>query len=309
MLRSFSITVSSDGAVTGSIDVEPLEGQADSGELGEDLTDLLVALGEAAQEQETGVVFLFDEVQFLSKQEFEALIRALHKTTQRQLPISLVGAGLPHLPRLAGEAKSYAERLFRFRTLGPLSVPDAMMPSRSPRTNSASRSRSGPSTPWWSTPTVSVLHPGVRQGRVDRAEVPITAVEAVESQAIVEARLDESFFQVRIQRASEQETEYLRAMAELGAAPQRAADVAKVLERPSEEWARCAPASSRRASYTARCTATPPSPFLSSTGSSGGRSPLLRLEPFADHGGALKTPHGGTPGRTTSSVTSKPARA
>ena len=167
VLRSFSITVSSDGAVTGSIDVEPLEGQADSGELGEDLTDLLVALGEAAQEQETGVVFLFDEVQFLSKQEFEALIRALHKTTQRQLPISLVGAGLPHLPRLAGEAKSYAERLFRFRTLGPLSVPDAIdaLDAARERTRrlvrgASRRHRRGLHR------RVSVLHPGVRQGRV-----------------------------------------------------------------------------------------------------------------------------------------------
>ena len=237
VLRSFSITVSSEGAVTGSIDIEPLEGQADSGELGEDLTDLLVALGEAAQEQETGVVFLFDEVQFLSKQEFEALIRALHKTTQRQLPISLVGAGLPHLPRLAGEAKSYAERLFRFRTLGPLSVPDAIDALTQPA------NELGVSFEERAVDTVVVYTDGYpyflqEYGKVvwDRAEgSPITAVEAVESQAIVEARLDESFFQVRIQRASEQETEYLRAMAELGAAPQRAADVAEVLERPSGE--------------------------------------------------------------------------
>src|SRR5207244_8227698 len=111
-LKSFSITVAPDGSVTAGIDIEPVEGTADSGNLSDDLTDLLVALGAAAQERETGVVFLVDEVQFLRAREFEALIAGLHRTVQRGLPITLVGAGLPQLPRLAGEAKSYAERLF-----------------------------------------------------------------------------------------------------------------------------------------------------------------------------------------------------
>jgi hypothetical protein len=121
VLRSFSITVTTDGAVTAGLDIEPIEGMADSGDLGDDLSDVLVTLGEAARESESGVVFLFDEVQFLSSPELEALITALHMVVQRELPIALVGAGLPQLPRLAGEAKSYAERLFRTPSLGPLS--------------------------------------------------------------------------------------------------------------------------------------------------------------------------------------------
>jgi hypothetical protein len=125
VLKSFQVTVSSQGEFTFGPDVEALEGLADSGSLGEDLTDVLVALGEAAQEQGSGVVFLFDEVQFLTTPELEALIAALHKTVQRQLPITLVGAGLPQLPRLAGEAKSYAERLFQFPTIGQLSWNEA----------------------------------------------------------------------------------------------------------------------------------------------------------------------------------------
>jgi hypothetical protein len=103
VLKSFSLTVSSDGSVTAGIDADPVEGIADTGNLSDDLTDLLVALGEAARERETGVAFLIDEVQFLRSAEFEALIAALHRTVQ-QLPITLVGAGLPQLPRLAGEA-------------------------------------------------------------------------------------------------------------------------------------------------------------------------------------------------------------
>ena len=236
VLHSFSITVSSDGSVTGAIDVDPIVGTADSGELGEDLTDVLLALGEAAREQDTGVVFLFDEVQFLTRVEFEALIRALHKLGQRQLPVTLLGAGLPHLPRLAGEAKSYAERLFRFRRLGPLAVPDAIDALTEPA------NELGVTFDERAVDAVVVYTEGYpyfiqEYGKAlwDRAEgSPITAIEAVEAQAIVEARLDASFFQVRVQRASEQELGYLRAMAELGPAPQRAADVARVAGRSSE---------------------------------------------------------------------------
>jgi hypothetical protein len=126
VLRSFQLTISSEGTVSAGIDVEAAEGLADSGHLADDLTDLIVALGEAAAEHESGDVFLLDEIQFLETAELEALIAALHKTVQRQLPVTLVGAGLPQLPRLAGEAKSYAERLFKFPTIGRLDRPEAI---------------------------------------------------------------------------------------------------------------------------------------------------------------------------------------
>ncbi len=66
-----------------------------------------------------------DEGVAVTTAELEALIAALHKTVQRQLPITLVGAGLPQLPRLAGEAKSYAERLFKFPQIGELGRAEA----------------------------------------------------------------------------------------------------------------------------------------------------------------------------------------
>jgi hypothetical protein len=83
---------------------------------------LFLALGEVAKEQGTGVAFLFDEVQFLSLTRFEALIAALYKIVQCALPVTMVGACLPQIPRLAGEAKSYAERLFKLPQIG--SLPD-----------------------------------------------------------------------------------------------------------------------------------------------------------------------------------------
>jgi hypothetical protein len=116
------------------VDVEAMLGRADSGDLGDDLSDLFVALGEAAAEHETGIVFLLDEVQFLDRAELEALIAALHQVSQRELPLTLAGAGLPQLPALPGAAKSYAERLFRFPTIdrpGEQAARDALeLPAR-----------------------------------------------------------------------------------------------------------------------------------------------------------------------------------
>lgn len=63
---------------------------------------------------------IIDEVQYFTEKELGALIMAMHKIQQRQLPVVLMGAGLPILPGLAGESKSYAERLFNFSDVGAL---------------------------------------------------------------------------------------------------------------------------------------------------------------------------------------------
>ena len=94
------------------IDLEPLPGMADTGNMEIDLPELFLAVAEAARERNTGVALFVDEVQLLAPQELSALILAMHKLQQKQAPFVLIGAGLPTLPRLAGEAKSYAERLF-----------------------------------------------------------------------------------------------------------------------------------------------------------------------------------------------------
>ena len=239
ILQSFSLTVTTDGSVTGSLDLEPLTGKADSGDLGEDLTDLLVGLGEAAAEHERGVVFLLDEIQFLDEPAFEALIAAIHKTVQRQLPITLVGAGLPQLPRLAGEAKSYAERLFRFPRIGRLDDVAAaaalVTPARElgvefdPRAVQAVLAY-----------TEGYPYFVQEYGRAlwDRADPPtIGAVEAVEAQAVVEAKLDADFFSTRLERASDAEVTYMRALSRLGSEPQRAGAVADEMQRPVERIA------------------------------------------------------------------------
>ena len=237
ILKSFQLTVSPEGSVTFGLDVDAAEGLADSGSLSEDLTDVLVGLGEAAQEQGGGVVFLLDEVQFLTTVELEALIAALHKTVQRQLPITLVGAGLPQLPRLAGEAKSYAERLFEFPIIGELSGDEAREALIRP---------AEPAGVVFDDDAVDAIleytqgYPYFLQeyGKLvwDHADTsPVTRVDVEETRDAVEAKLDSSFFRVRTDRVTELELQYMRAMAELGSEPQAAKDVARLMRRTSEQ--------------------------------------------------------------------------
>jgi ABC-type branched-subunit amino acid transport system ATPase component len=236
VLRSFQITVTPEGEISAGLGgVTPAEGSADSGNLADDLTEVFVALGQAAQEHGKGVVFIFDEVQFLNLREFEALIAALHKTVQRRLPITLVAAGLPQLPELAGEAKSYAERLFRFPTVGRLPDEEARKALVEPaRILGASYELDAIKAivaytegyPYFIQEYGSIVW--------NLAEAsPITATVVTEAREAVEAKLDESFFRVRADRTTNAELKYLRAMAELGPEPQLAGDVAAVLVRKS----------------------------------------------------------------------------
>jgi hypothetical protein len=239
VLKSFSLTLRPDGSLNAGFDFDPAEGIADSGNFADDLTDLFVALGEAARAHGTGVVFLFDEIQFLHISQLEALIAALHRTVQRNLPITLVAAGLPQIPRLAGQAKSYAERLFKFPTIGQLTPADATSALVGP-----AEERGAAYTKTAVTGIVDYTegYPYFLQeyGKAawDEADGPtITADDVRTAQRLVEEKLDGSFFRARIDRTTELELAYLRAMAELGPDPQMAADVARVLGRTSEQLA------------------------------------------------------------------------
>jgi hypothetical protein len=239
VLRSFQVTLRSDGSITAGFDVDPAEGFADSGRLDEDLTDVFVALGEAAREHGSGVVFLVDEVQLLEAVEFEALIAAIHKTVQRQLPITLVGAGLPQLPRLAGEAKSYAERLFKFPRIGRLSDDQAaaalVEPAERLRVGFEPEALGAVIAYTEGYPYFLQEYGNTLWNQIETS--PVTAADVTIAQAAVEAKLDGGFFRVRAERTSDLEQRYLRAMAELGPDPQKAKDVAAILGRTSEQVA------------------------------------------------------------------------
>ncbi|MEJ7795768.1 MAG: ATP-binding protein [Nocardioides sp.] len=237
VLTSFAISVDPSGALTARLDVDALEGIADHLDLAQDLTDLLVAVGEAAQSKDRGVVLLFDEVQFLSPSQLEALISAIHKTVQRELPIILVAAGLPQIAELAGDAKSYAERLFKFFRIGNLSPDDARTAFSSPAGDEgvtwhddaldlAIEVTEG--YPYFIQELGSAIWPIADDDLIRRVDVEAAL-------PIYESKLDSSFFRVRLDRSTDLQRAYLRAMAELGPAPQKAAAVAELLDRTSTQ--------------------------------------------------------------------------
>ena len=237
VLKSFTLTVSSEGTLSAALDIDPVEGIADSGDLANDLTDLFVALGEAARDQGTGVVFLFDEVQFLARPQLEALIAALHKTVQRSLPITMAGAGLPQIPRLAGEAKSYAERLFTFPEIGRLTETEALealaAPARELNVEFTTKATTEILAYTQGYPYFLQEYGKIAWDEAEASPISLKTVRAV--LPLVEDKLDGSFFRVRVERATPHELRYLRAMAELEEGPCRASEVAAVLGRASEQ--------------------------------------------------------------------------
>ena len=238
VLKSFTLTFNPDGAMTAGLDIDALAGVGDSGALSEDLTDVLVAIGEAAQDRGVGVVFLVDEIQFLRPPDLEALIVALHKCARRSLPLTLVGAGLPQMPRLAGEARSYSERLFRFSRIGELDAgSDArdalLLPARDLGVELEPEA-----IDFIVEYTQGYPYFLQEYGRIvwdEASDYPVTLDDVESVLPLVEAELDESFFRVRAERTTELELRYLYAMAELGPKPHRASEVARRIQRTVEQ--------------------------------------------------------------------------
>ncbi|MEP7272852.1 MAG: ATP-binding protein, partial [Acidobacteriota bacterium] len=207
------------------------EGSADSGDLEIDLPNLFVVVGEAAEERKSAVAVLIDEIQYFNQKELGALIMAMHKVQQRQLPVVLLGAGLPILPGLAGESKSYAERLFSFPVVGALSEEDSAKALREPAQAAgvafealALREifRLTRGYPYF------LQEWGYQAWNLTEAS-PITLEIVQNAIATVIPRLDQNFFRVRFDRLTPSEKNFLRAMAALGPGAQRTGEIANVL--------------------------------------------------------------------------------
>lgn len=239
VLKSFSLSVDPSGALQFGLDLERAEGAADHGDLALDLTDLLLSLGDAAQSVGRGVVLLLDEVQFLSKSQLEALIAGLHKTVQRSLPITMVAAGLPQIAELAGDAKSYAERLFKFPTIGVLDEDSAREALVGPaKIEGIEIAPDAVDLALEITGQYPFFIQELGYAAWDLADgVSILRSDVHDAHDVYLSKLDESFFRVRFDRCTERQKQYLRAMAELGPGKQKAQDVAAVLGRQSTQVA------------------------------------------------------------------------
>ncbi len=218
------------------IGITSAPGISDSGTLDRDLTDLLVAVGEAAAEKKSIVALLIDELQYVPEEDLGALIAALHRISQLNLPLVLFGAGLPQLAGLAGNAKSYSERLFVFDEIGPLSREFAKAALVDPvrrvgvdftdgAIDEVIKATEG--YPYF-------LQEWGKHAWIQAKSSPITRQDVLNASGPATADLDQSFFRVRFDRVSPTERDYLRAMAELGPMPHRSGDIANVLERSVE---------------------------------------------------------------------------
>lgn len=219
------------GDVEFGLDIDSEPGAADSGDLEIDLPNVFMAVAEAAEERGTAVAILIDEIQYLHTKELSALIMAMHKMQQRQLPLVLIGAGLPILPGLAGDSKSYAERLFSFPEIGPLSEDESAKAIQGPVESAGERIepaalreifRLTRGYPYF-------IQEWGYQAWNHAPSSPITAEIVRETTRLVEKRLDENFFRVRFNRLTPREKTFLRAMAGMGPGPYRSSDVADVL--------------------------------------------------------------------------------
>jgi hypothetical protein len=215
------------------LDFEPEVGLADNGDLEGDLSTLLEQVGYAAKSANTAVVLFIDELQYVKEDQFAALISALHRCSQSRLPVTLVGAGLPQLLALAGNAKSYAERLFDYPHIGALTAPEAELAIVKP-----AREKGADYTPQAAAEIVKQTHgyPYFLQewgkhswDQAVRSPITLLDVTMASTQAI--ASMDESFFRVRFDRLTPTEKRYLRAMAELGPGPHRSGEIAAQLNK------------------------------------------------------------------------------
>jgi len=215
------------------LDLGSEPGIADSGDLEHDLVALFTEVGRAAKEKQTAFGLLIDEIQYIKEAEFAALIMALHKCTQNQLPVMLIGAGLPQLVGQAGRAKSYAERLFEYPQIGPLSkeatreallAPAAKLGVEYEEAAIEEIYRQTQGYPYF-------LQEWGKYSWQCAEHSPILRSDVLSATDLAIAELDTSFFRVRFDRLTPSEKRYLRAMAEIGATSQRSGDISSLLKR------------------------------------------------------------------------------
>ncbi len=230
VLKAFSLQLP--GGMELSIDVDAVPGPADSGELSSDLAGLFVELGEVAREQKTGVLVTIDELHYVDRAVLEALVMGLHRAAQLRLPITIAGAGLPSLAALTGEAKTYSERMFIFPVVGSLAPDEAREALELPARDEGVRFTKGAlerivavtsGYPYFLQEFGAAAWDAARGPR----SIELADVEA--SIPVATAELDDGFFRVRTERATNPERLYLRAMAELGPGPVRSGEVAAIL--------------------------------------------------------------------------------
>lgn len=202
---------------------------ADEGAITADLTELLIQVGGTVREKGAGIAFFLDELQFVEGVQYRALISALHRVTQKSLPITVAAAALPQIPQLTGEARSYAERLFDFPVIASLDEAAATAALVEPARRQGveySPAAVERALEWTAGYPFYIQQLGKHTWNL-ASESPIELAVTERAIPAAQAALDKSTYEVRVQRATERERRYMRAMAELGDGPYRSGQVAE----------------------------------------------------------------------------------
>ena len=219
-----------------SVKTEPEEGVADSGDLDQDLSEVLIAAAEAAREADSGIALFIDEMQLMPRRKLEALVAAFHRASRLGVPLCVAGAGLPQLPGVIADAKTYAERLFNYRRIDNLTDQAAREALELPAAESGG----------------VTFEPGAVKRILEQSSrypyflqvygkrvwdaapaSPITAADVAVVIPDVREELDLGFFHVRWEKATAKERDYMRAMAALGDGPQATSAIVERLGRKS----------------------------------------------------------------------------
>ncbi len=229
------------GDVEFSLDFEAETGEADSGDLQVDLSALFVAIGEAAKDRKTAVAIIIDELQYVGENELSAMIMAIHRVSQKSLPLILIGAGLPQLVGKAGNSKSYAERLFSYPEVGALKREDAYMALQSPVQALGVKFSEDALDKIYD---VTKGYPYFLQewgyhawniAEIGSATISLSDINRATELSI--NNLDKNFFRVRFDRLTPTEKKYVRALADFGRKPQRSGEIANKLGKAVEQVA------------------------------------------------------------------------
>ncbi len=230
VLKAFKITYSPEGEISVGIndEVDAAVGVSDTGNFSNDLTELLVSMGTLAKNSESSVCLFIDEIQYLKDDEFEALITALHRANQKGLPVTLISAGLPKVTKIAGDIKSYAERLFSFISIGSLEAEAAKLalvePAKKMDVTFSDDAigeilRITEGYPYFLQEYGKQVWAFIKDKTIDLASVKAAYPD-------FERSLDDSFFKVRYDRATPKEKQFMLAMVECGELPCTIAEIA-----------------------------------------------------------------------------------
>ena len=212
-LTSFSLHA---GLVQVSLGVEAKPGRSDTGDLSLDMEELVADIAPALTESKSGLAIYVDEIQDMDETTLSALLGAQHRAAQNNWPFFLFGAGLPNVPERLSAIRSYAERQFDYRSIGPLAGDDARRALSEPARRSGAR---------YAEEALSLLvaesggYPYFIQVFGDQAwrladRSPISLTTARLAVAHGTAELDESLFASRWARTSRGEREFMAAMAQ-----------------------------------------------------------------------------------------------